>query len=749
MKGKSSLTEDQQLNSEMFQYWDCVLTFGVLFLTFKYSIRSRNFKLYIACLEEIMPYVFQLNHTHYSRWLSVHLEDLKKVQISHPDIYVEFSEHGNFTVSRTGRPFSAMALDQAYEQLNKDIKSLHGALGTDIGDRWNMACPEVLRLLSEYENCYPEIFGEKIDSDPTMLKHHSDHIGHQKSFLSDFRLLKSAIQERCDPFASHPSLVCLNNRQQVPSSKIVSLFMKNLVADGKERYGEFVMDRLVTCRVPLTDALTTTNILLPGYPEKLKTTTEHLSVVQEVKLLSKLKDVSQKRPEEALEALHYEYLNIPACLTKDGEAYRSSKSKLLDCLRKVATVDLTNGHHSESVVIDLSCIVTALCHGKYFKMAQFYKAVWDRTSQLGAAHLRIDIVTDNYKEDNILKEFTRQGRGSGSMVNFTPEDKFPCKFADNLMKVNENKCELYEQLISFMFVQSRTCSKQYVLTKHDKVLQNLQGITDIVGSSQLEADYRIVLHILDALKKFDKVTIISNDTDVVIIVTAFLGKFREVRPGCKIYVITGVNQSNCIDIDLVAGYIGMDRTLGLVLLHSLSGCDFTESFYGRGKSAWLKEYVSNNEAGTLFSSLVKRPSLLMSEFSKLENFVLKVYRVANPEKGSAVARLELLSSNITTLRSLPPSKPALFQHAKRSLYVASFLWMSAAEPYPDLPDPVDWGWKQEEGKLLSVWTNRIYTKENDEFKKLMRSCSCRVGSSCNRCKCTVCWSQCGCKGGCS
>ena len=65
------------------------------------------------------------------------------------------------------------------------------------------------------------------------------------------------------------------------------------------------------------------------------------------------------------------------------------------------------------------------------------------------------------------------------MVNFTPEDKFPCKFADNLMNVNENKCELYEQLISFMSDQSRICYKQFVLTKHDKVLQNRQGITDI------------------------------------------------------------------------------------------------------------------------------------------------------------------------------------------------------------------------------------------------------------------------------
>ena len=75
-----------------------------------------------------------------------------------------------------------------------------------------------------------------------------------------------------------------------------------------------------------------------------------------------------------------------------------------------------------------------------------------------------------------------------------------------------------------MLDQSRTCSKQFVLTKHAEVLQNRQGITNIIESSQLEADYRIVLHILDALKKFEKLTVTRNDTDVVVIITASLGK---------------------------------------------------------------------------------------------------------------------------------------------------------------------------------------------------------------------------------
>ena len=55
----------------------------------------------------------------------------------HPAVYQEFL-HGNFTVNKTGRAFSNIAIDQAHEQNNACVKGDGGAVGLT----WN---PTALR----------------------------------------------------------------------------------------------------------------------------------------------------------------------------------------------------------------------------------------------------------------------------------------------------------------------------------------------------------------------------------------------------------------------------------------------------------------------------------------------------------------------------------------------------------------------------------------------------------------------------
>ena len=73
-------------------------------------------------MEEIWKWMFALDRTHYKRWLSVHVYDLRLLSKTHPDIYREFSVNGGFVLSRTKNPFSAMGNDQCHKQLNKFVK---------------------------------------------------------------------------------------------------------------------------------------------------------------------------------------------------------------------------------------------------------------------------------------------------------------------------------------------------------------------------------------------------------------------------------------------------------------------------------------------------------------------------------------------------------------------------------------------------------------------------------------------------
>ena len=80
---------------------------------------------------------------------------MAELSTKHPQIAKEFNE-GNFTVQKTNRVFSAIAIDHAHEQNNALIKGDGGAVGlTDNPPalrRWMIAGPEVARVIEEFHD---------------------------------------------------------------------------------------------------------------------------------------------------------------------------------------------------------------------------------------------------------------------------------------------------------------------------------------------------------------------------------------------------------------------------------------------------------------------------------------------------------------------------------------------------------------------------------------------------------------------
>jgi len=91
-------------------------------LIFLRALREDDFQFYIESLTKIVPWLFALDHTHYSRWLPVHLRDivsLKDCQCIKMKFVVKKSKHA----------FSAIAIDQAHLQNNACIKGEGRAVG--------------------------------------------------------------------------------------------------------------------------------------------------------------------------------------------------------------------------------------------------------------------------------------------------------------------------------------------------------------------------------------------------------------------------------------------------------------------------------------------------------------------------------------------------------------------------------------------------------------------------------------------
>ena len=96
--------------SLQFSYWLKTPSLEITLLFFIRSLWDGNFQLYKESFIQIVPWMFALDHTHYSRWLAVHIHDMMQLSKKHPSIQAEF-EAGKFTVDKTTKKFSAMVID--------------------------------------------------------------------------------------------------------------------------------------------------------------------------------------------------------------------------------------------------------------------------------------------------------------------------------------------------------------------------------------------------------------------------------------------------------------------------------------------------------------------------------------------------------------------------------------------------------------------------------------------------------------
>ena len=69
-----------------------------------------------------------MNHTNYARWLPIHVRDMRELAKKSPRVAVAFKQ-GLFTVAKTSRRFSCIAIDQAHEQNNVMVKGNGGTVG--------------------------------------------------------------------------------------------------------------------------------------------------------------------------------------------------------------------------------------------------------------------------------------------------------------------------------------------------------------------------------------------------------------------------------------------------------------------------------------------------------------------------------------------------------------------------------------------------------------------------------------------
>jgi len=207
--------------------------------------------------------------------------------------FVEF-KHGAFTAKKTGQPFSAISLDQEYEQINALVKGEDGAVGLTENPgalrRWMAAEPEIARLVAEFEENFDEN-GTILDVTP-LDRHHEQTKSVQKKFVHYVQSLATVMVE------------CLKSNSR-----------------------------------SIGDTIPCNNLAMISKPhmEKIKVAGRLTELKNDRALFSRLYVASQTREGDGDEFFRHENQSTPPSLAIRGQMCQGDKHNLLDCLEGTVT----------------------------------------------------------------------------------------------------------------------------------------------------------------------------------------------------------------------------------------------------------------------------------------------------------------------------------------------------------------------------------------------------------------------------
>ena len=111
-----------------------------------YATRAGNWNLYVETIKSTLPWFFAYDRTNYSRYLTVHHQDLLTLKDDFPEIHSEF-EKGNFSVQISDKnPFGRSEADKVIETnsapTTEQYKDGHTQLPTELaqGKTYNSFC---------------------------------------------------------------------------------------------------------------------------------------------------------------------------------------------------------------------------------------------------------------------------------------------------------------------------------------------------------------------------------------------------------------------------------------------------------------------------------------------------------------------------------------------------------------------------------------------------------------------------------
>ena len=537
-----SFKEDMATKSETFKFWDTFVCMVALLMDLVRSVKEGNWLLHLHTVKCILPLFSIFNRTNYLRWCSLYLEDMQKLEETAPDVYQYFMS-GKFAVKHTAGKFKAVPADQCLEQtINRSQKSNAGVIGTtkrkEFVAQWEIIYHETLDVV----NLHREICGVGSRYSESDTNHEFNETL-TKQMEEKMTKMLSYIHARENP-AKIPSEIRLHNiLSQAIMSEEIRQSLLSVFARGNEMYQAFRNERYINKTKAISDTISRSKVKTfksayegKSESDKKKATKKESTEAQ------RIVDVAKERNYDLEHLLKYDLVET-SILFENNFMKKPAKSTLCPELEKKLKAhdygcpSQWSFEVTTTYVVDVMGQTRRVPTVRYKTFEEYATAYFHQIDTLSEHAAAIHLVFDSYIEGSV-KDSERLRRNTTpaveiSMIN--DETLFPDELHSFWASSgNKEKLQLYLR-DTVLSGNSKLSPGSIILSGMGVDEENMIHCTSESGHniSELdkdieEADLRIIQHILYAIKKgAERIVILSNDTDVLVLVLHYMAKFRK------------------------------------------------------------------------------------------------------------------------------------------------------------------------------------------------------------------------------
>ncbi len=764
--------------SHTFKFWTMFLD---VVQTLLFNIRSSHtgdFDMHLGIQANLLPLLFATSRKNYSRFVPVYILDL--TNLPH-NVKQDFSDGQLIYREKPGK-FNALWTDMGVEKtVIRDSKGDGGILALTRKPEAMLQWHLTRHRVGEYATAMKERSGVKSTAG---AMHSESYKASLKRDEHDFKKMFDYLQcNMTSPFnvESHPE-VLINISTGMHATKDIQESLLGVFDKGKRMMEKFVNESLST------DG--SKSFYNPIPQNKLRTFEDQKKMIKlnigngKTKLVHMSPEMifrraltlSQYREDVSMKTItSYPIGAVPTSMFDEyGMMRKNTKSDLCDKLESEVQANIV--HKMESLPHyprDRSVYIRdtmSIIQGLVTKTGDTFNDIANRfADQMLKCFANADTVIDVFdRYDNVesvkaLERALRESKHDGKVYQVIPGRVCPpwekCMgIGANKIAFNDFLCGEMEAMIPQKLDQfpnrSYFTSGGYKDGTLAKVMtcESVTIVEDLL-STQEEADTRMILHMIYANAAFaaagvnGRIIVRVHDTDVKVLCIRYFPKLSHIT---ELWIESGYIGKNykLIPIHQLCDTLSAEFVETLPIIHAITGCDATSSFFYIGKKTAYDVAKGNLEICVSLTSLLSGVSL--EAYNASQEFIAKLYDRNGKLKTTDVNEMrgKLCEGKPKDMARIPLCKDALEEHIKRVIWMTK-LWYNAHICRPQYGDPRSYGWQMKDNILQPIYFKGHSASEHLDMLVCMCKNKCTSNCSCKESQLPCIASLCSCAEDCS